>query len=179
MFPWQHMMKPQSEPEVLLTDVCVAVTASAQLLEQTARLRSLRDTLDRLKVGRVHGCVCSSYGTSFTSCVSTSGRSCRTRRQPAAWSSSVVRLCHVSFDLVREGTEILTRHREHMNIQRKRCCSVSGLYDVFVVQAKEEKQGDMVLVGRVTVPCPRGQEQVHRLVLSQCQLQRVHGLLRS
>lgn len=36
-----------------------------------------------------------------------------------------------------------------------------------------------MLVGRVMVPCPRGQEQVHRLVLPQCQLQRVHSLLRS
>uniref|UniRef100_A0A7N8X6S0 Dynactin subunit 1 n=1 Tax=Mastacembelus armatus TaxID=205130 RepID=A0A7N8X6S0_9TELE len=42
------------------------------------------------------------------------------------------------------------------------------------VKVKEEKQGDTVLVGRVMVPCPRGQEQVHRLVLSQSQLQRVH-----
>ncbi|KAG7234601.1 hypothetical protein INR49_002230, partial [Caranx melampygus] len=47
------------------------------------------------------------------------------------------------------------------------------------VKVKEEKQGDTVLVGRVMVPCPRGQEQVHRLVLSQCQLQRVHSLLRT
>uniref|UniRef100_A0A8C2ZSR0 Dynactin subunit 1 n=1 Tax=Cyclopterus lumpus TaxID=8103 RepID=A0A8C2ZSR0_CYCLU len=47
------------------------------------------------------------------------------------------------------------------------------------VKAKEEKQGDTVLVGRVTVPCNRGQEQVHRLVLSQAQLQRVHSLLQT
>lgn len=46
------------------------------------------------------------------------------------------------------------------------------------VQAKEEKQADSVLVGRVMVPCPRGQEQVHRLVLPQRQLQRIHSLLR-
>uniref|UniRef100_A0AAZ3RPJ3 Dynein associated protein domain-containing protein n=1 Tax=Oncorhynchus tshawytscha TaxID=74940 RepID=A0AAZ3RPJ3_ONCTS len=42
---------------------------------------------------------------------------------------------------------------------------------------KEEKRGDMVLVGKVMMPCSRGQEQVHRLVLSQPQLQRVHRLL--
>ncbi|XP_055361538.1 dynactin subunit 1 isoform X8 [Betta splendens] len=46
------------------------------------------------------------------------------------------------------------------------------------VKVTEEKQGDTVLVGRVMVPCPRGQEQLHRLVLSHSQLQRVHSLLR-
>ncbi|XP_062239809.1 dynactin subunit 1-like isoform X6 [Platichthys flesus] len=45
------------------------------------------------------------------------------------------------------------------------------------VKAKEEKQGNTVLVGRVSIPCNRGQEQVHRLVLSQQQLQQVHSLL--
>lgn len=38
---------------------------------------------------------------------------------------------------------------------------------------------DEVLVGRVMVPCARGQEQVHRLMLSQYQLQRVHRLLQT
>ncbi|XP_047194745.1 dynactin subunit 1 isoform X9 [Hippoglossus stenolepis] len=45
------------------------------------------------------------------------------------------------------------------------------------VKAKEEKQGNTVLVGRVSIPCTRGHEQVHRLVLSQQQLQQVHSLL--
>ncbi|XP_008290274.1 dynactin subunit 1-like isoform X2 [Stegastes partitus] len=45
------------------------------------------------------------------------------------------------------------------------------------VKAKEEKQGGTVFVGRVAIPCTRGQEQVHRLVLSQQQLQQVHRLL--
>lgn len=45
------------------------------------------------------------------------------------------------------------------------------------VKAKEEKQGGTVFVGRVAIPCTRGQEQVHRLVLSQQQLQKVHRLL--
>lgn len=45
------------------------------------------------------------------------------------------------------------------------------------VKAKEEKQGGTVFVGRVAIPCTRGQEQVHRLVLSQQQLQKVHHLL--
>lgn len=57
--------------------------------------------------------------------------------------------------------------------------SVPPLNRVGSPQAKEEKQADSVLVGRVMVPCPRGQEQVHRLVLSQQQLQRIHTLLRS
>uniref|UniRef100_A0A669BCE2 Dynactin subunit 1 n=1 Tax=Oreochromis niloticus TaxID=8128 RepID=A0A669BCE2_ORENI len=81
------------------------VTPGAQLLEQTARLQSLNDTLDRLKV--------------------------QTKQTDAA------------------------------------------------PEVKEEKQGDTVLVGRVMVPCPRGQEQVHRLVLSQSELRRVHSLLRT
>uniref|UniRef100_A0A669CYY8 Dynactin subunit 1 n=1 Tax=Oreochromis niloticus TaxID=8128 RepID=A0A669CYY8_ORENI len=44
-------------------------------------------------------------------------------------------------------------------------------------KAKEEKQGDTVFIGRVAIPCTRGQEQVHRLVLSKPQLQQVHSLL--
>ncbi|TKS92713.1 Dynactin subunit 1 [Collichthys lucidus] len=45
------------------------------------------------------------------------------------------------------------------------------------VKAKEEKKGGTVYVGRVAIPCTRGQEQVHRLVLSQQQLHQVHRLL--
>uniref|UniRef100_A0A673X3F9 Dynactin subunit 1 n=1 Tax=Salmo trutta TaxID=8032 RepID=A0A673X3F9_SALTR len=45
------------------------------------------------------------------------------------------------------------------------------------VKAKEEKQGGTVFVGRVAIPCAKGQEQVHRLVLSQQHLQQVHRLL--
>uniref|UniRef100_A0A3B4EVD7 Dynactin subunit 1 n=1 Tax=Pundamilia nyererei TaxID=303518 RepID=A0A3B4EVD7_9CICH len=44
-------------------------------------------------------------------------------------------------------------------------------------KAKEEKKGDTVFIGRVAIPCTRGQEQVHRLVLSKPQLQQVHSLL--
>lgn len=50
---------------------------------------------------------------------------------------------------------------------------------LLVLQAREERQGDPVLVGRVMVSCPRGHEQVHRLVLPHTQLQRVHNLLRT
>ncbi|XP_069567758.1 dynactin subunit 1 isoform X3 [Brachyistius frenatus] len=100
------------------------VTPGAQLLEQTARLQSLRDTLDRLK-GEVAEHV--------------------VNHQPGARVSS--------------------------DFATFPCTSF--------VKAKEEKRGDTVLVGRVTVPCLRGQEQVHRLVLSQSQLQRVHSLLRT
>ncbi|TWW63342.1 Dynactin subunit 1 150 kDa dynein-associated polypeptide DAP-150 [Takifugu flavidus] len=45
------------------------------------------------------------------------------------------------------------------------------------IKAKEEKQGGTTFVGRVAIPCSPGQEQVHRLVLSQQQLQQVHHLL--
>ncbi|TMS21246.1 hypothetical protein E3U43_015219 [Larimichthys crocea] len=100
------------------------VTASAQLLEQTARLQSLSDTLGRLKDEVAEHVV--------------------NQRPGARVSSDFATFPSTSF-----------------------------------VKVKEEKQADSVLVGRVMVPCPRGQEQVHRLVLSQFQLQRVHSLLRA
>uniref|UniRef100_A0A4W4GKG1 Dynactin subunit 1 n=1 Tax=Electrophorus electricus TaxID=8005 RepID=A0A4W4GKG1_ELEEL len=87
------------------------VSPSAQLLEQTARLESLSDTLDRLKVKAMW---------------------------PNTWCPSDLAL---------------------------RFCPTL--------------KGDAVLVGRVMVPCPRGQEQVHQLILSQSQLQRVHCLLQT
>ncbi|KAM4724131.1 dynactin subunit 1 isoform 2-T2 [Anableps anableps] len=100
------------------------VTPSAQLLEQTARLQSLRETLDKLK-GEVAEHV--------------------VNLQPGARVSS----------------------------------DFATFPSTSFVKASEEKHSDTVLVGRVMVPCPRGQEQVHRLVLSQPQLQRVHSLLQT
>ncbi|XP_073338959.1 dynactin subunit 1 isoform X2 [Pagrus major] len=100
------------------------VTPSAQLLEQTARLQSLSDTLGRLKD---------------------------------------------------EVAEHVVNHQPGARVTSDFATFPSTTF----VKAKEEKQTDSVLVGRVMVPCPRGQEQVHRLVLSQCQLQRVHSLLRT
>ncbi|XP_039641148.1 dynactin subunit 1 isoform X2 [Perca fluviatilis] len=100
------------------------VIPSAQLLEQTARLQSLSDTLGRLKDEVAEHVV---------------------HQQPGARVSS----------------------------------DFATFPSTSFVKAKEEKQGDTVLVGRVMVPCTRGQEQVHRLVLSQSQLQRVHSLLRT
>uniref|UniRef100_A0A8K9VDI6 Dynactin subunit 1 n=1 Tax=Oncorhynchus mykiss TaxID=8022 RepID=A0A8K9VDI6_ONCMY len=96
------------------------VTPSAQLLEHTARLQSLSNTLDRLK------------------------------------------------------DEV----SEHVVTQRPGARALSD-FATFPCSSfvKEEKRGDMVLVGKVMMPCSRGQEQVHRLVLSQPQLQRVHRLL--
>uniref|UniRef100_A0A8C1F9I0 Dynactin subunit 1 n=1 Tax=Cyprinus carpio carpio TaxID=630221 RepID=A0A8C1F9I0_CYPCA len=88
------------------------VSPSAQLLEQTARLQSLSDTLDRLKVNQ--------------------------KFDSQAWCSSLNICINPSF--------------------------------VFLYA---------VLVGRVMMPCARGQEQVHRLVLSKTQLQRVHRLLQT
>ncbi|CAI5695562.1 unnamed protein product [Oreochromis niloticus] len=100
------------------------VTPGAQLLEQTARLQSLNDTLDRLKDEVAEHVV---------------------NLQPGARVSS----------------------------------DFATFPSTSFVKVKEEKQGDTVLVGRVMVPCPRGQEQVHRLVLSQSELRRVHSLLRT
>ncbi|XP_032402379.1 dynactin subunit 1 isoform X1 [Xiphophorus hellerii] len=100
------------------------VTPSAQLLEQTARLQSLTETLDKLK-GEVAEHV--------------------VNLQPGARVSS----------------------------------DFATFPSTSFVKATEEKHSDAVLVGRVLVPCPRGQEQVHRLVLSQSQLQRVHSLLQT
>uniref|UniRef100_A0A8C1TQD3 Dynactin subunit 1 n=1 Tax=Cyprinus carpio TaxID=7962 RepID=A0A8C1TQD3_CYPCA len=100
------------------------VSPSAQLLEQTARLQSLSDTLDRLKDEVAEHVV--------------------THRPGAQVSSDFATFPCDSF-----------------------------------VKAKEEKKGDAVLVGRVMMPCARGQEEVHRLVLSKTQLQRVHRLLQT
>ncbi|XP_061100290.1 dynactin subunit 1 isoform X2 [Conger conger] len=98
------------------------VTPSAQLLEQTARLQSLSDTLDRLKD---------------------------------------------------EVAEHVVVHRPGARVPSDFATFPSTSF----VKAKEEKRGDTVLVGRVMVPCSRGQEQVHRLVLSRPELHRVHRLL--
>ncbi|XP_051943021.1 dynactin subunit 1 isoform X3 [Hippocampus zosterae] len=98
------------------------VTPSAQLLEQTARLQSLRDTLDRLK-GEVAEHV--------------------VKQQPGA----------------RVPSDFATFPAASF------------------VKAKEENGASCVLVGRVLVPCSRGQEQVHRVLLTQSQLRHVHGLL--
>uniref|UniRef100_A0A8C7CTN1 Dynactin subunit 1 n=1 Tax=Oncorhynchus kisutch TaxID=8019 RepID=A0A8C7CTN1_ONCKI len=98
------------------------VSASAQLLDQTARLQSLSDALDKLK-GEVSEHVVS--------------------QQPGAKVSSDFATFPISS----------------------------------FVKAKEEKQGGTVFIGRVAIPCAKGQEQVHRLVLSQQHLQQVHRLL--
>ncbi|XP_061600414.1 dynactin subunit 1 isoform X3 [Cololabis saira] len=98
------------------------VTPGAQLLEQTARLQSLGETLERLKDEVAEHIV---------------------NQQPGA----------------------------------RVCSDFATFPSSSFVKAKEQKHGDTVLVGRVMMPCPRGQEQVHRLVLSQRQLQTVHGLL--
>ncbi|XP_051754528.1 dynactin subunit 1a isoform X5 [Ctenopharyngodon idella] len=97
-------------------------SASAQLLEQTARLKSLSDTLDKLKAEVSQHVVSQQPGARVPSDFATF---------PSA-----------SF-----------------------------------VKAKEEQKSGSVLVGKVMIPCARGQEQTHCLVLSQQQLQRVHRLL--
>nr|XP_023837797.1 dynactin subunit 1 [Salvelinus alpinus] len=95
------------------------VSASAQLLDQTARLQSLSDALDKLK-GEVAEHVVS--------------------QQPGA--------------------------------------KVSSDFATFPISSfVKAKEGGTVFVGRVAIPCAKGQEQVHRLVLSQQHLQQVHRLL--
>ncbi|XP_036002517.1 dynactin subunit 1 isoform X2 [Fundulus heteroclitus] len=116
------LLKLSAEVKVVDITGKTAVSASAQLLEQTARLKNLKDALDKLQ-GEVAEHVVSN--------------------QPGARASSDFATFPVSS----------------------------------FIKAKEEKQGGTVFVGRVAIPCSRGQEQVHRLVLSQQQLQQVHGLL--
>ncbi|XP_018601907.2 dynactin subunit 1-like isoform X1 [Scleropages formosus] len=98
------------------------VSPSAQLLEQTARLRSLSEALDRLKDEVADHVV---------------------KRQPGACTPS----------------------------------DFATFPSVPFIKATEEKKGDTVLVGKVMFPCSRGEEQVHRLVLSHQHLHRVHHLL--
>ncbi|XP_017283531.1 dynactin subunit 1-like isoform X7 [Kryptolebias marmoratus] len=116
------LLKLSAEVKVVDITGKTAVSASAQLLEQTARLKNLNDALDKLK-GEV-----AEHVVSY---------------QPGAKASSDFATFPVSS----------------------------------FVKAKEEKYGGTVFVGRVAIPCTRGQEQVHRLVLSQQQLQQVHQLL--
>ncbi|MEQ2262395.1 Dynactin subunit 1 [Xenotaenia resolanae] len=112
------LLKLSAEVKVVDITGKTAVSASAQLLEQTARLKNLKDALDKLQVTLV-------------------------LQTPGAKASSDFATFPVSS----------------------------------FIKAKEEKQGGTVFVGRVAIPCTRGQEQVHRLVLSQQQLQQVHNLL--
>ncbi|XP_037334619.2 dynactin subunit 1-like isoform X1 [Pungitius pungitius] len=116
------LLKLSSEVKVVDITGKTAVSAGAQLLEQTARLQYLSDALDKLKGEVAEHVVSSQSGAKASSDFATFPVSC-------------------------------------------------------FVKAKEEKQGGTVFVGRVAIPCTRGQEQVHRLVLSQQQLQKVHRLL--
>uniref|UniRef100_A0A671P249 Dynactin subunit 1 n=1 Tax=Sinocyclocheilus anshuiensis TaxID=1608454 RepID=A0A671P249_9TELE len=99
-----------------------SASASAQLLEQTAKMKSLSDTLDKLKAEVSQHIV--------------------SQRPGARVSSDFASFPSASF-----------------------------------VKAKAEQQSGSVLVGKVMIPCARGAEQTHCLVLSQQQLQRVHHLL--
>ncbi|XP_075890184.1 dynactin subunit 1-like isoform X3 [Nelusetta ayraudi] len=118
------LLKLSSEVKVVDVTGKTAVSASAQLIEQTSRLQNLSDALDKLK-GEV-----AEHVVSY---------------QPGAKATSDFATFPVSS----------------------------------FVKAKEEKQGGTLFVGRVAIPCVPGQEQVHRLVLSQQQLQKVHSLLKA
>lgn len=106
--------------------------------------------------------------------LSLSGWSVRACGFSAAWGEGLLWLCHLPHFLLRQGNTHTHKYK------------ISGLgirlyllsFDLFFsFQAKEEKQGGTVFIGRVAIPCAKGQEQVHRLVLSQQHLQQVHRLL--
>ncbi|KAK1175398.1 dynactin subunit 1-like isoform X9 [Acipenser oxyrinchus oxyrinchus] len=100
------------------------VSPTAQLMEQTARLKSLSDTLDRLKD---------------------------------------------------EVAEHVVSQRPGARVPSDFATFPSSSF----VKAQVEQKDDTVLIGRVMFPCPRGQEQIHRVVLTQPQLHKVHRLLLS
>ncbi|MGH0137008.1 UNVERIFIED_CONTAM: hypothetical protein FKN15_061972 [Acipenser sinensis] len=100
------------------------VSPTAQLMEQTARLKSLSDTLDRLKD---------------------------------------------------EVAEHVVSQRPGARVPSDFATFPSSSF----VKAQVEQKDDTVLVGRVMFPCPRGQEQIHRVVLTPPQLHKVHRLLLS
>lgn len=116
------LLKLSADMRVVDVTGKTSVSASAQLLEQMARLQSLSDALDKLK-GEVSEHVVS--------------------QQPGAKAPS----------------DFATFPRSTF------------------LKVKEECREGTVLVGRVLIPCSKGQEQVHRVVLSQQQLQQVHCLL--
>ncbi|KAJ8398916.1 hypothetical protein AAFF_G00418240 [Aldrovandia affinis] len=86
------------------------------------------------------------------------------------------RLCSLSVTLDRLKDEVV----EHVVTQSPGARALSD-FAAFpspsFIKAREERKGDTVLVGKVMIPCAPGQEHVHRLVLSQQDLQRVHRLL--
>lgn len=67
--------------------------------------------------------------------------------------------------------------KHELNVSANHHTDVSIIARMFLLQAKEEQKSGAVLVGKVMIPCSRGNEQTHCLVLSQQQLQRVHRLL--
>ncbi|XP_058859997.1 dynactin subunit 1-like isoform X2 [Acipenser ruthenus] len=101
-----------------------SVSPTAQLMEQTARLKSLSDTLDRLKD---------------------------------------------------EVAEHVVSQRPGARVPSDFATFPSSSF----VKAQVEQKDDTVLIGRVMFPCPRGQEQIHRVVLTPPQLHKVHRLLLS
>ncbi|KAG5261271.1 hypothetical protein AALO_G00301970 [Alosa alosa] len=117
-----NLLKMSADVRVVDITGKTSVSPSAQLLEQTARLQSLSDALDKLK-GEVAEHVVS-------------------KQQGARVPSDFATFPSSPF-----------------------------------VKAKEESKSGTVLVGKVLIPCARGQERSHSLILSQQQLQQVHRLL--
>ncbi|XP_056316828.1 dynactin subunit 1a isoform X2 [Danio aesculapii] len=117
-----NLMKMSAGLRVVDITGKTTVSASAQLLEQTARMKSLSDTLDKLQAEVSQHVVSQQPGASVPSDFATF---------PTAT----------------------------------------------FVKAQQEQQSGCVLVSKLMIPCARGKEQKHTLVLSQQQLQRVHHLL--
>ncbi|XP_067303769.1 dynactin subunit 1a isoform X2 [Pseudorasbora parva] len=117
-----NLLKMSADLRVVDISGRSTVSASAQLLEQTARLKTLSDALDKLQAEVSQHVVSQRPGA----------------RVPSDFAS----FPSASF-----------------------------------VKAQEEQKSGSLLVGKVMIPCNRGQEQTHCLVLSQQQLQRVHRLL--
>uniref|UniRef100_A0A4W4GSP4 Dynactin subunit 1 n=1 Tax=Electrophorus electricus TaxID=8005 RepID=A0A4W4GSP4_ELEEL len=107
---------------VRVVDITGKTPGVAQLLEQTARLQSLSDALDKLKS---------------------------------------------------EVSEQVVNKQSGAPVRSDFATFPSSAF----VKAKEEERQGTVLVGKVMIPCVRGKEQAHSLVLSQQQLQHVHRLL--
>ncbi|XP_030635989.1 LOW QUALITY PROTEIN: dynactin subunit 1a [Chanos chanos] len=118
-----NLMKMSASVKVVDVTGKTPVSPSAQLLEQTARLQSLSDSLDKLK-------------SEVTQRVVSQQSGARVPSDFATFPSSS-----------------------------------------FIKAEEEKKRKGTVMVGKVMIPCARGKEQSHCLVLSQQQLRHVHRLL--
>uniref|UniRef100_A0A8C5HAH0 Dynactin subunit 1 n=1 Tax=Gouania willdenowi TaxID=441366 RepID=A0A8C5HAH0_GOUWI len=73
----------------------------------------------------------------------------------------------------------LLQHLSEHVVNQQPGARVTSDFATFPSNSFVKQQSEPVLVGRVMVPCGHGQEQIHRLVLSHTQLQRIHSLLQT